>query len=172
MESLFELRYVLTRELYRDFYRWGYFYRPASLAVNVLCIIPFVFELILLALGHGYSLRYMLFLPLLLVLHVIGYYNALRVTGKRLLEVNQEPPISEILLYSDHLLDRVNRGSNCEEKYLEYQNIKCVYELRRTVLILTNAKLVFILPKDAFVKGDAEGLVQYFLSRGIRVLTY
>lgn len=169
MESLFELRYVLTPETYRDFYRWGYFYRPASLAVNVLCIIPFVFELILLALGHGYSLRYMLFLPLLLVWHVIGYYNALRVTGKRLLEVNQEPPSCEIFLYSDHLIDR---SSDSQEKHLEFQNIKRVYELSRTVLILTNAKLVFILPKDAFVKGDAEGLVQYFLSRGIRVLTY
>lgn len=171
MESLFELRYVLTPETYRDFFRWGYFYRPASLALNIFCIIFFLFELILLVLRQGYNLFYMLFFLLVPVLRVFGYYRALRLMGKRLLEINQEPPISEILLYSDHLIDRVNRGSNCEEKYLEYQNIKCVYELRRTILILTNAKLVFILPKDAFVKGDAESLAQYFLSRGIRVST-
>ena len=167
-EPLFALRYTRTAEHIREAYRFLFFKRPRSVAVLCLNVL-----LIALCLTEAILFRDWFFLVLGAIAlalpgkRIWNYFRTLRTIAQRQQElITDGPRETDLQIYDDRLSIRDDSGS--AETALE--NVGRIYRTAHLILVETRGKLMYLLPRDAFVKGTPEDCVRFFAGKGIKVV--
>ncbi|MBQ4561532.1 MAG: YcxB family protein [Clostridia bacterium] len=70
------------------------------------------------------------------------------------------------LIFEDHITVTAPNGSVVE---LEYDKIKKISATKNYILIITKARLIYILKKDGFTKGNFEEFTAFIKNKGINI---
>jgi hypothetical protein len=160
MDILFENRYTRTKEIMREYCGYMFFLRPSMVICDCLLVF-FVVASILLGGSPGIALV----LVLTAAAQLILYFYTPNAMEKRDAEAASGGTITvEAAATDDLLLFRVSNGA---EQELPYVKMKKVAQTKRLILIYTEAKLCYILPKDTFTKGTAEAFLAFLKEKGI-----
>lgn len=160
MDTLFENRYTRTKEIMREYCGYMFFRRP-SMRICDLLLVFFVVSSILL----GSSPVIAVVLLLTAAAQVLAYVYTPAAMQKRDAEAASGGTITVESAATDDLLRfQVSNGAAQE---LPYAKMKKVVQTKRLILINSEAKLWYILPKDTFTKGTAEDFLAFLKTKGI-----
>ena len=167
MDILFQSIHVRTKEFYKELYFYYYFRRPIWIMIHVLAgiqVLYIVASLLMLGEIQGINLAYIFIYVFFLL---VRYKAMVDVTYKREMEVSAGVPFEYTTEVTEHaLIQKSSNGSNIE---IEFQKVKRVMETKSYFLLFTKTNLIFMINKDNFSIGDADGFVEYLKRKGYKV---
>ena len=165
MEPIFENKYIRDKETAKEISAFLYLKRPLSIAVGILCALCFAVHLTFFILGYEYSVLGFILLPSYIAYKLYCYFVSKNSFIKRDAEVSKGDIVITTRVYEDHITVTASNGSVVE---LEYDKIKKISVTKNYILMLSQARLLFILKKDGFTKGKFEDFTAFIKSKGIK----
>ena len=166
MEVLFENSYVRNKQLAKEIYRYLYFQRVWLIISYSLLLLSFLANILLWIFEGTYSLFVLIFVPLLFSLRFYSYFRSVQMMEKRDCEIHGKEITVETIVTSEYIQNTVSTGS---VNKLEIGKIKKAVQTKNQILLITEAKLLYICPKDKFTKGNAEDFIKFLKDKGIKV---
>ena len=167
MEALFENRYTKNPEMYKELYQYYYFKRPLIMACNVCYALFILWTVFCIIAGLPYS-PILIILPLVMyAFEAFRYFSALSIAKKRDAELGGQSNMETAVIVTDNFMryTAVN-GAEVDVEYSVFKNAVCTKNL---ILLRSKARLVYIIPKDTFTKGDPNAFLAFLSSKGIKV---
>ncbi len=174
METLFENKYTKDKTSVREYLNYFYWKKPILLMLNILFALLFVFTIVSIFLPaifpYNNDLKALyIVLPLFIwTVNITRYFKALKLSVMRDREINNGNPIDMHYIVSD---DKVE--VHCES--IETKNSVSIFQVKKVVktknfiILVTEAKLSFVLKKDSFIKGTPEELIEFLKSKGLKI---
>ncbi len=166
MEPIFENRYIRDKETAKEISAFLYLKRPSGIVVGILCALCFAVHLTFLILGYEYSVLGFILLPTYLAYKYYCYFVSKNSFIKRDAEISKGDIVITTGVYEDHITVTASNGSVVE---LEYDKIKKISVTKNYILILSKARLIYILKKDGFTKGSLSEFTAFIKSKGIKI---
>jgi len=166
MEILFENSYIRNKELAKELYGYIYFRRNYIFVAYIVLLISFIINLILLITTGSANWFVFIFVPLFLLLRLFTYLQAIKLMLKRDSEVcgglfEVKSIVTEDFIEYTSTTGGVNR--------LEYNKIKKCNQTKNLILLQSDAKLIYVFPKNGFSVGTPEGFLIFLRNKGIKV---
>ena len=164
MDTLFECRYIRNGTLYREFYQHWFFKRPLMITVYVLFGIAFLSGVV--DLVWNFSVNAPLFIcPFACCMMYFSYLSSVHNAKKRDLEMcNGKEPEVHITIYPEEMRCDISYGASVQ---LQLNSISKVVHLKNQFVLITEAKMLYAIPKDSFVNGNAVDFEQFLKERGL-----
>ncbi len=168
MEPLFENNYTRDKTLAKELYQYIFFRRPFNLAINALLLVIFVFNLSICIWTNNWSNTiYLLIVPLFYLYQFYTYHRTVKTMLKRDLEVNHGQKIEIVAMVSEEgILQKVSTGG---ESQLAYTDVKKAIQTKKLILLQSDANLLYIFPKETFVKGTAAEFIAFLQGKGVKI---
>lgn len=166
MEVLFENGYVRNKQLAKEIYRYFYFQRVWLIISYILLLLSFIANILSLIFEGTYSLFILIFVPLLFFLRFYSYFRNVKMMVKRDREIHGKEITVETVVTSEYIQNTVSTGS---VNKLEIGKIKKAVQTKNLILLLSEANLFYIFPKDKFTKGNAEDFIKFLKDNGVKV---
>ena len=164
-EVLIKSRYVRDAVVLKEFYRHYFFTRPLMICLHVLYALVFAECVVLCTLGSPVAIGGCIFLAFMMGMHVLSYHRTVKIVLAREAEVSGGTMELEMVMTDTCIRSTTANGTT----EVGYDKIKDVSQTKNLILIRTNAKLIYILPKDSFEIGNKETLFSLCEEKGIRV---
>ncbi len=148
--------------------RYLYLGRGANVALDVLVALGVCSMIALVFLLEDYTI--LIFAAALLAiwsLQFVMYALAVKSLLKSFDEISNGKE-----LWVDFIVTESNAWvtSSVGEDYgVEFGKIKKIVVKNKTILIITQAKLVYAVPADSFVLGDAVSFLNFFKAKGVKI---
>ncbi len=167
MEALFENRYTKSPEMYKELYQYYYFKRPLIMACNVCYALFILWTVFCIIAGLPYS-PISIILPLVMyAFEAFRYFSALSIAKKRDAEIGiSENMVTTISAGENHMRYSATNGAAADVEYSVFKNAVCTKNL---ILLRSKARLVYIIPKGTFTKGDPNAFLAFLSDKGIKV---
>lgn len=166
MEPIFENQYIRDRQTAKEISASIYFKRPISLAVLILCGICFAVNLFNLLMGFDAYIYGLIFPPVYVLFWLYSYQMFKKSLVKRDAETFKGDVVITTGVYEDHITVTASNGSVVE---LEFDKIKKISLTKNYILIISKARLIYVLKKDSFTKGSFEEFTEYIKNKGIKI---
>ena len=170
MTSVFENVYTRTEKIARSMYIQQYLYNPRTkimmLIYAVVLAIMFAMFFVQQNVGWGVILGG-LYVVYLVVTNVLSCRSTAKKILKRDRERYGESPAEITTIVTP--LGITVRGKQGYDGKIAYEELQCVIQNKRFVLLYLKARTVHALPVDAFVRGTAEECVNFIKSKGVKV---
>ncbi len=166
MEPIFENKYIRDKETAKEISAFLYLKRPLSIVVGILCAFCFVVHLTFFILGYEYSVLGFILLPTYIAYKLYCYFVSKNSFIKRDAEISKGDIVITTEIYEDCLTVKVSNGSVVE---LEYDKIKKISLTKNYILIISKARLIYVLKKDSFTKGSFSEFIEYIKNKGIKI---
>ncbi len=166
MDILFENSYIRNKELAKELYGYIYFCRNYIFVAYIVLLISFIINLILLITTGSANWFVFIFVPVFLLLRLFTYLQAIKLMLKRDSEVcgglfEVKSIVTEDFIEYTSTTGGVNR--------LEYNKIKKCNQTKNLILLQSDAKLIYVFPKNGFSVGTPEGFLIFLRNKGIKV---
>lgn len=166
MEPLFENVYVRDEAVMKEYLRRMLLLGPSAIFAYVLVGYMLV-NLIVLWVWIGYfAFPYLIASAFILLLHLFIYRRTLKLTMDREKEVNGGEPLE---LHTTVMENSIACRTKIDAPEVAYSSIKKVIQTKNLIIVVTKAKLAFIMSKDGFTRGTPEALLQFFRDKGLKV---
>lgn len=168
MKTLFKSSYVRSKKDVKIMCRYLYLGRGANIALNSLVMLGVCSMLALAFLLKDYSI--LIFAAVLIAiwsLQFVMYALAVKGLLKNFDEISNGKE-----LRVDFIVTESNAWvtSSVGEDYgVEFGKIKKIVVKRKTLLVITQAKLVYAVPTDSFVLGNAASFLSFFKAKGVKI---
>ncbi len=165
-DCLFEMTYQSSEKNYREVYRYLYFFRPLQMTLMILIL------------GVSALNVYYFFLqrnPISLLVPVFGilmiaYYAF---SGRRLAALRMkreaEMGVSDCRMtlraYDDGIQMTDETGV---DRFISFESFSWAHKSKHLILLMTKAKLMLMIPQDAFVRGASDQFLRFLFSKGLR----
>ena len=172
METHFENKYTKDKESIREYLNYFYFRKPILMVLNIFFALIFVFTVASFFYPpifpySGLKALYIV-LPLFIwTVTILRYFKALKLSVMRDREINNGNQIDMHYIVSDEKVEVC--CESIETKNSVYlSQVKKVVKTKNFIILITEAKLSFVLRKDSFTKGTSEGLLYFLRKKGIK----
>lgn len=168
MKTLFKSSYIRSKKDVKDMCRYLYLGRGANVALDVLVMLGVCSMLALAFLLKDYTI--LIFAAVLLAiwsLQFVMYALAVKSLLKKFDEISNGKE-----LRVDFIVTESNAWvtSSAGEDYgVGFGEIKKIVVKSKTLLIITQAKLVYAVPTDSFVLGNAASFLSFFKAKSIKI---
>jgi len=173
MPSLFENRFLHSKEFYREISFYSLFKRPLMLVAFILLSLGFVLLFMNLISANSSSYEFTLTIGLLLVplalltALIINYIRIPNIRLKQELDMNFGVPYDETVVVNDLWISGF--AANGTRKYaIQFGEIKKVVKTKHYFLLITKSRLICALKKDSFIKGNPDDFLLFLRSKGYR----
>lgn len=164
MESLFENTFVRTPGLMAEFHKASIFNVRSMILPAVLSAVMIVNALALIR-SAAVTVTVFLFLLVIWGLSFVSMYRRYKAAVRRDEEVSKVMTEQRVSVYENKL--RLDTGARALE--IEYGKVKYAMVTEHLIAVVSDAKLAYIMAKDGFTKGDADGLIAFLKENGIKV---
>lgn len=166
MDVLFENSYVRDKKFAKDIYKYLYFHRVSIIVSYVFLSLFFCANILLWIFEEYYNLFVLVLVPSLFAFRLYSYFRSVKLMVKRDSEVHGKEVTVESVVTGEGIQSSVSTGS---VSTLAIGNIKKAVNTKKFILLHTEAKLLYIFPKDKFTKGNAEDFIKFLKDKGIKV---
>ena len=166
MEPIFENQYMRDKETAKEVAAGIYFKRPMAILILVLCGICFAVNLFNLLMGFDAFIYGLIFPLVYAVFWIYSYLMFKNSLIKRDAETFKGDVVITTGVYEDHITLNASNGSVVE---LEYGKIKKISLTKNYILVLSKARLMYILKKDSFTKGSLPEFTEFIKSKGLKI---
>lgn len=168
MKTLFKSSYVRSKKDVKEVCRYLYLGRGTNIALNVLVALGVASMIALMFLLKDYTI--LIFAAALVAIWSLQFVMyALAV--KSVLKSYDEISNGEALRV-DFIVTESNAWvtSSVGEDYgIPFEKIKKIIVKKDTLLVVTGAKLVYAVPKNSFVFGNAADFLNFFKAKGVKI---
>lgn len=168
MEILFENKFVRTDKLMKELYQYYHLKRPKKIFSFILSVFLIVYSLINAILWKDNFYLFFAVLALaIFILEIAIYFITVKTQQKRDNEIMNGKPIEiQVTVTQDYIK---NSASNGAENEISFSKIKSVFQTKNLILLMSEAKLIYIFPKDCFTVGNAEEFMLFLKNKGFNV---
>ena len=171
METLFENRYVRTKEHVKEMYRYILFTGPSALMAYILTVVLLAINIALMAVENDgdYFFNFLILAVIVMfpVTRVVNYIKIVNFTLDRDMELNNgSPAYLSLDVYDDVFNFTSTSGTRTDVSFLQLKIVRCTKNL---ILLSTDANICYVFPKDTFTKGSAIGFMEFLKSKGFKV---
>lgn len=166
MEPLFENVYVRDENVMKEYLRRMLLLGPSAF-ISYGLIAFLLVNLISLWIWIGYfATSYLFGAVFIAAMYFFIYWRTLKLTMDREQEVNGGEPLE---LHTTVMENSIACRTRVDAPEVAYSSIKKVIQTKNLIIVVTKAKLAFIMTKDGFTRGTAEELLQFFRNKGLKV---
>ena len=160
MQTLFEIRYVLTEPLVKELYRRIKLRSTYALLLYASCAYFLVRTIWVLFFGGEMLPIFPIIAAYALIRHFMGYRQAVRQTlgPKTAKPAQQHFSITE----KGIIIDGNAKG-------IPFSNFDKVYSTKNLIILVTKSKMAVMLPKDSFTKGDVADFLLLLILNGFKI---
>ena len=164
MEEKFRCEVRHSEALYKELYSYMFFKRPIYVIIYILlglCLLDWV--LLLTVLGET---NYLLILVIVafFVLEYYLYSSSVKNAVKRGKEMYGGFAQDEVVIYDDKLTLTGTKGVTVE---LPLNKVKKIYVLKNLIVLMSDAKLMYIMTKSGFTLGTSDEFLDFLREKGI-----
>lgn len=167
--ALFENKFVREKETIKEIYKHWFFGRPVMICVYVLlCVYALSISLGLIfdPANAGEFLVPFVLLIFTGILMLISYHSQVKTMNLRDEELSGgRELLCEISVTEGEIVHSVleNRQS------VSMASIKYAFITKNYVVVVSKAQMMYILKKDSFTVGDAEGFISFLRGKGVKI---
>ena len=176
METRFENSFVRDKQAAKQLYEYWYYRQPLFLVVHIIVGLNFlsgIVGIILNAISPDIlfinsteeMLPIMLFILVFEAMLAFSCYSNVNNMAKRDAELSGGQLVCTITVTDDEIIHSIPGSSQT----LPLSRIKSVFTTRDYIMIITEARHLFILKKDSFTVGDEAGFMSFLRERGIKI---
>lgn len=159
METLFENSYIRSPEIAKNFYRYICFKRPFILTFDIFIGLSFIINTIYLIFGYTATYSVLVLAPVFYLFQIIQYLRAVKTMIKCDNELaNGTATTVNTIVTSESMKCTSSSGSVNE---IPLSKFKKVIKTKRLILVRSEAKLIYIFPKDSFTKGSSDEFIAF-----------
>lgn len=170
MTSVFENVYTRTEKVAQSMYIQQYLRNPRTKLMALIYAVILVVMVALFFMQQN-AVWGVIFGGLCVVYLVVANVHSCRSTAKKILKRDRErygESPAEITTMVTPLGITV-RGKQGYDGKIAYEELSCVMQTKRFILLYLKARTVHALPVDAFTRGTAEECVNFIKSKGVKV---
>lgn len=164
MDSLFENSYIRSKEIAKEFYRYVCFKRPFILTFDILMGLSFFTNIILLIVADTRAYSVFALVPIFCLFQIFQYQISVKTMTKRDNEMSNGMPITiDMVVSNDEMTCTASNGSVTQ---ISFNKIRKVIQTKKLILLRSEAKLIYIFPKDSFIKGSSDEFMSFLKQKG------
>lgn len=166
MNTLFENQYLRDELLVKELYQYLYFKRGIAKVCFALMGITIVVNIL-----NGVYLNQFdivaLFFPLLFVCFIFyRYFRDVKLSIKRDAECCSEGLWCSVVVTEEGIIRSFSTGDQVQ---LSFDKFKYVTETKNLILLFSKTRLITILRKDSFLKGDSYSFVSFLSAMDVKI---
>ena len=166
MDILFVNSYIRNKDLAKEMYGYIFFRRNYLFVAYIVLLISFIINLISLITTGATNWFVFVFVPLFLLLRLFSYLQAIKLMLKRDSEVCGGPFEVKSIVTEDFI---EHTGSTGGVNRLEYNKIKKCNQTKNLILLQSDAKLIYVFPRNGFSVGNCDEFLDFLRNKGIKV---
>ena len=170
METLFENRYVRTKEHIKDMYRYILFVGSGAIASHILTLVLVAINVAIIVTDKSmssYSYIVIFVIITFPLMRVVNYVRAVNFTVNKDMELNNGGMAYISLdVREDIFTFTSTSGSRSDVSYMELRAVK---QTKNLILLSTDTNICYVFPKDSFTKGSAIGFKEFLKSKGFNI---
>ena len=170
METLFENRYVRTKEHIKEMYRYILFVGSGAIASHILTLVLVAINVAIIVTDKSmssYSYIVIFVIITFPLMRVMNYVRAVNFTVNKDMELNNGGMAYISLDVGEDIFTFTSTsGSRSDVSYMELRSVK---QTKNLILLSTDTNICYVFPKDAFTKGRAIGFKEFLKSKGFNV---
>lgn len=166
MEPLFENVYVRDEKLLKEYLKRLMLRRPIDYFLYIIAGIYFI-ECAVMWFWLEYINPFVLILlAAVIALKVVGYHRSVKLALQRDLELNGGEPVKLEVAVTE---DAIRAQTRVDAPEIPFSSIKKVIQTKNLIVLISKARLAFVLTKDGFTRGTAAEFLQFLRNKGIKV---
>lgn len=170
MDAQFENQYIISEQVYDEYFAYFYFKKPAAIAgiiVSLVALAAAIWVCFLLGRVGILPIIAFILIALFFILQIAGYFRARKLYYRLDLEDNGGRPVEiRVLATPECLLSfRVPDG---EENRMEYGEIKQRIETRNLLILLAPKARPFVFDKNHFTKGSFDEFKAFLEAKTVK----
>lgn len=169
MESRFENRFVRDEQTAKEVYQYWYFKKPVMIFAYVvlgLYSLACTIGLILDFQSAKESLPILAMIVFMVTFMIVSYFSQVRAMLMRDREMSGGENLCCDISVSD---EEIVLSALDNRTPISWSNVKGAFVTKNYIVVLTKARLMFILKKDSFTKGDEAGFLSFLREKGVRI---
>ena len=170
METLFENRYVRTKEHIKEMYRYILFVGSGAVASHILTLVLVAINVAIIVTDKSmssYSYIVIFVIITFPLMRVMNYVRAVNFTVNKDMELNNGGMAYISLDVGEDIFTFTSTsGSRSDVSYMELRAVK---QTKNLILLSTDTNICYVFPKDSFTKGSATGFKEFLKSKGFNV---
>ena len=170
METLFENRYVRTKEHIKEMYRYILFVGSGAIASHILTLVLVALNVAIIVTDKSMSSYSYIVLFVIItfpLMRVMNYVRAVSFTVNKDMELNNGGMAYISLDVGEDIFTFTSTsGSRSDVSYMELRSVK---QTKNLILLSTDTNICYVFPKDSFTKGSATGFKEFLKSKGFNV---
>ena len=170
METLFENRYVRTKEHIKEMYRYILFVGSGAIASHILTFVLIAINVAIIVTDKSmssYSYIVIFVIITFPLMRVMNYFRAVNFTVNKDMELNNGGMAYISLdVREDVFTFASTSGSRSDVSYMELRSVK---QTKNLILLSTDTNICYVFPKDSFTKGSAIGFKEFLKSKGFNI---
>ncbi|MDP4119833.1 MAG: YcxB family protein [Bacillota bacterium] len=168
-EILFECNYTRTKSILNEFNLYYCFKQPKFIVCDTMFAFLAVSNIIMLIMGDPQKFEASLIVIALVYLFLkILIFRVRRIAIKRELEINSnQPVIVNSAVFQDYI--EITLSNNGTKSSVCFSNIKKAVKTRNLIILITQANLYYLFPKDAFINNSSNDFIAFLKSKGIKI---
>ena len=169
METLFENEFARDEGTAKEIYRYWYFKKPLLVVVYIYlgiyalsCILGFIIDFQSAKESMPIFVMVIFFLSFML----ISYRSQVKAMIQRDKEISGGEPLCCKISVTEQQMTL----STLENRTpISIDNLKSAFVTNNYIVVVTKARLMFILKKDGFTLGDCDGFIAFLREKGIKI---
>jgi len=169
METRFENKFVREENTAKEIYKHWYFKKPVMVVVHVVlglyalaCILGFILDFE----SAKETMPIFAMIVFVEVFMLISYRSQVKAMVQRDKEMSGGEALCCEISVTD---DEITLSALESRSPVSMSNVKSAFITKNYIVVITKARLMFILKKDSFTKGDANGFIAFLNEKGIKV---
>lgn len=169
MQARFENSFVRDKDTAKEIYQYWFFKKPTMVAMyailafySLACIVGLCFD-------FENAEEFMppcvlaVFLP---VMMIISYRSQVKMMVKRDREMaNGRELVCNVTVTDGEITFSALDGKNS----VSLENLKYAFQTKSYIVVVTNAKLMYLLKNDGFTVGNAEEFIVFLKEKGVKI---
>ena len=169
MEALFKNKFVRDENTAKEIYGYWYFKKPLMIVVYAVlgvyalsCILGFIIDFN----SAKEAMPVFAMIVFFTAFIFISYRSQVKAMVQRDKEMSGGDALCCEISVSD---DEIILTALESRSPVSMGNLKSAFMTKNYIVVITKARLMFILKKDSFTKGDAESFIAFLKEKGIKV---
>lgn len=164
MEYYFENQFTITKEYYKEFYRYICFKKPIMLSVNIILMINFVLSLTsiifpkLNIIDNYTAQANIASVFIILCIEFYVYYRNVDLAYKKHMEINKGNIENFKIILTENNISII---SSLDKKDFDIKNVQKVIKTKNYYFLISKAKFMIGVKKDSFTNGEEQDFIKF-----------
>ena len=164
MDTIFEVRYKRDEEIAKEVAKHIFFRSAGRIAMDIFLALYFVY-FVYISFSVGKFQYPMIMAPLIFALQIYQYFRYIQLLLKYDADSNNGEPLEIACGVTEEEIFSFNGG---DDFTFTFDRIERAYAGKKLILLKTKTNILYILPRNAFVKGTAEQFIAFLRSKNIK----